>query len=159
MSFYYGTHRQSTACIDGTACALYYTQPGNVEERRWTRLWMRIGCGCHGLRVVWTVDDKSMTAPMNKLTRSLPCLIEDRIHGVIHATTEEPARMLNFLTAMGPLIAEDFLAEGNRFDAPMVVHLCHHHQAVDAPLITSGIAEKFGPDARHISRQAVIDDP
>ena len=67
--------------------------------------------------------------------------------------------MLNFLTAMGPLIAEDFLAESNRFDAPMVVHLCHHHQAVDAPLITSGIAENFGPDARHISRQAVIDDP
>ena len=104
------------------------------------------------------MDDKSMTAPMNKLTRSLPCLIEDRIHGVIHATTEEPARMLNLLTAMGPLIAEDFLAESNRFDAPLVVHLCHHHQAVDAPLIASGIREKSGPDARYISRQAAIDD-
>ena len=106
--------------------------------------------------MVWTVDGGPggpMTAPMNKLTRSPSCRIGDLIRSMIDASREEPARMMNFL------IADDLLAECNGFDAPLVVYLCHHHQGLDAPFITSGIREKAGPDAKYISRQAAIDDP
>ena len=61
--------------------------------------------------------------------------------------------MMNFL------IADDLLAECNGFNPALVAHLRQHHQTVDAPLITPGIVEKSDPDARYISRQAVIDDP
>ena len=105
--------------------------------------------------MVWTVDGGPggpMTAPMNKLTRLPSCRIGELIHRVVAASRQEVRWPLYFL------VGEDLLHQRNGFHPTLLIELRKHHQRVDRPIVAAGLLEQLDPDARYISRQAVVDD-